>query len=251
LPAIPLIAVAGAVEQHQEETRLSVPTLYLDALERAGGFPAVLHPRRLVPGVADHRLDPFAGLVLTGGGDIDPSFYGQDPDPHLYGVDPVRDEFEIGLVHAAFERGIPVLAICRGLQVLNVALGGTLDQHIVGKTSESHGVPGGGAPVVHPVRLEPGSRLFEIMGVEVAQSSCHHHQAIASLGKGLHPVAWAGDVIEAVEGPQRGVIAVQWHPEDTAADDTAQQRLFDALLQRTLERQPGASGNQPVVSFLE
>jgi putative glutamine amidotransferase len=234
LPALPLIAVVGAVEKHQAEDRLAVPTLYLEAVERAGGLPAVVHPVRLEENATDQHLDPFAGLVLMGGGDIDPSFYGHPPDPHQYGVDALRDEFEIALARAALERGMAVLAICRGLQVLNVALGGTLDQDIVGKTTESHGVPGGGAPVLHRVRLEPGSNLFQIMGVESVQSSCHHHQAIAALGKSLKPVAWADDgVIEALEGPDAGVIAVQWHPEDTAANDPAQQRLFDALVQRT------------------
>lgn len=238
MPAfLPLIAVVGAVEKHEAEARLAVPTLYLEAVERAGGLPAVVHPVRLDGEVTHQYLDPFAGLVLTGGGDMDPSFYGQPPDPHLYGVDALRDEFEMALARAALQRGIPMLAICRGLQVLNVALGGTLDQHIVGKTTESHGIPGGGAPVLHPVRLEPGSSLLEIMGVESVESSCHHHQAIAAVGKGLKPVAWADDgVIEALEGQTKGFIAVQWHPEDTAPDDPAQQRLFDALVQRTFER---------------
>jgi putative glutamine amidotransferase len=237
LPASPLIAVVGEVDKHQGEAHLVVPTLYLEAVERAGGLPAVVHPVRLQDEDPGPHLDAFEGLVLTGGGDIDPSFYGTPPDPHLYGVDAVRDEFEIAIARTALERGVPMLAICRGLQVLNVALGGTLDQHIVGKTTEAHGIPGGGAPVVHRVRLEPGSTLSEIMGVESVESSCHHHQAIATVGAGLKPVAWADDgVIEALEGPTAAVIAVQWHPEDTAAGDAAQQRLFDALVQRARER---------------
>lgn len=234
MTAAPLIAVAGAVEMLKEQPHLAVPTLYLEAIERAGGLPLVLHAVRVESEVIKHRLDPFDGLVLTGGGDIDPTFYGQDPDPHLYGVDAVRDRFEIELARTALERGMPLLAICRGLQVLNVALGGSLEQHIVGKTSESHGIPGGGEPVLHAVRLEPGSGLAAIMKVDRVESSCHHHQAIATLGRGLKPVAWADDdVIEALEGDQPTVIAVQWHPEDTAARDPAQQRLFDALVRTT------------------
>jgi putative glutamine amidotransferase len=244
LPASPLIAVVGAVEKHQEEARLSVPTLYLEAIERAGGLPVVVHPLRLEGEDSHHFLDRFGALVLTGGGDIDPSFYGQSPDPHLYGLDAIRDEFEIALTGAALERGVPLLAICRGIQVLNIARGGTLDQHIVGKTSETHGIPGGGAPVLHPVRVEPGSTLFEVMGVESIVSSCHHHQAIATLGEGLKPVAWADDgVIEAVEGPTTAVIAVQWHPEDTAADDPVQQKLFDTLVQKARQSQPSSRGD--------
>jgi len=233
---MPLIAVVGAVEAHKQQPHLTVPALYLEAVERAGGFPVALQPIKLEADGARLRLNAFDGLVLTGGGDIDPAFYGQAPDPHVYGVDAVRDEFEIELVRAALERGMPVLAICRGLQVLNVALGGSLEQHIVGKTSESHGIPGGGEPVLHAVRLEPRSGLAGIMQVDRVESSCHHHQAIATLGRGLKPVAWADDdVVEALESDQSGVIAVQWHPEDTAARDPAQQRLFDALVRRTSE----------------
>jgi putative glutamine amidotransferase len=228
----PLVAVVGATKEYADKPDLTVPLLYLEAIERAGGRPAVLHPIELEPGAGSRWLDPFEGLVLTGGGDIDPAFYGQAPDPHLYGVDTTRDAFEIELARAAIERRFPLLAICRGIQVVNVALGGTLDQHIVGKPGlEPHGIPGGGSPVLHPVKVEPESMLSRAMGMGTAVSSCHHHQAIAEVGPGLRPVAWTDDgVIEAVEIPGCPLIAVQWHPEDTAADDSAQQGLFDALV---------------------
>jgi putative glutamine amidotransferase len=229
----PLIAVAGATKEYADKPDLTVPLVYLDALERAGGRPVVLHPVKLERGAGEDWLAAFHGLVLIGGGDLDPSFYGQAPAPQVYGVDTVRDVFEIELARAALELGKPLLAICRGIQVVNVALGGTLDQHIIGRPGiEEHGVPGGGVPVLHTIRVDPESGLGRVMGVGEAVSSCHHHQAIATLGDGLQPVAWTDDgIIEAVEGPD-GLIAVQWHPEDTAANDPAQQSLFTALVDR-------------------
>jgi putative glutamine amidotransferase len=222
----PLVAVVEASKEHAGKPDLTVPLLYLEAIERAGGRPAVLHAVPIGPGDGSNWLKPFDALVLTGGGDVDPVLYGQRPGPDVYGVDAGRD---------AFDDRFPLLAICRGLQVVNVALGGTLDQHIIGKPGlMPHGVPGGGSPVLHPVSIERDSILGRAMGVDTAVSSCHHHQAVATIGRDLRPVAWTGDgVIEAVEAHSRPMIAVQWHPEDTAADDPAQQGVFDALVRAT------------------
>lgn len=246
----PLVAVIGAIEQHRGSVDLLVPGLYLDALERAGGVPAVLYPAELEAGEARRRLEPFAGLVLIGGGDLDPSLYGQAPGEFLYGVNRLRDVFEVEMLRAATEIGIPVLAICRGLQLLNVARGGSLDQHITDRDGlEAHGVPAGGDPVMHEVRLDPQSDLFSVMRVERVLSSCHHHQAVATLGAGLQPVAWSDDgIVEGVEDVRASVVAVQWHPEDTAAQDPAQQRLFDSLVERSLSRVgTGERGTDPSV----
>jgi putative glutamine amidotransferase len=229
------VAVIGAIEEHGNSTDLTVPGLYLDALERAGGAPVVLFPVELDAGEARRRLAPFQGLLLTGGGDLHPSLYGQPPGEHLYGVNRVRDVFEVEMLLAATEIGMPVLAICRGLQLVNVARGGSLDQHITDREGlETHGVPAGGNPVVHEVRLDPESDLFREMGVERVLCSCHHHQAVARVGEGLRPVAWTDDgIVEGLEDPAESLVAVQWHPEDTAAEDQAQQRLFDSLVERS------------------
>jgi putative glutamine amidotransferase len=243
LSAPPLIAVVGANKEYADKPDLTVPLVYLEAVERAGGRPAVLHPVELEGGAGEAWLAPFDGLILTGGGDLDPSFYGEAAAPQVYGVDAVRDVFELELARAALKVGKPLLAICRGIQVVNVALGGTLDQHIIGKPGiEAHGVPGGGVPVLHTVRVDPESELGRVMGVADVVSSCHHHQAIASLGHGLHSVAWTSDgIIEAVEGVE-GLLAVQWHPEDTAADDPAQQSLFDSLVERARAKSTTTAG---------
>ena len=231
----PLIAVTGRHLGPDRVTQwtmgaLGTPRGYTDALVRAGARPAVLPPAAVGDALAG-----FDGLVLTGGVDIDPARYGADPHPALYGVDPELDTFELDLALAALDEELPVLAICRGHQVLNVALGGTLDQHLPdhGSTIE-HGTPAtsktGGSD--HEVRIAPGTLLAEALGTDRATVRSHHHQAVATLGKGLVATAWADDgVIEAMELPDREwVVSVQWHPEVTAGTDPVQQRLFDAFV---------------------
>ena len=233
--AAPLVAVpayrlpAGRVAKW-DAGGFAVPDTYVFAARRAGIRPLAV--METDPDAALEVLDRVDGLMLLGGGDLDPATYGAAGHERVYGVDRERDAVELALVRAALDRAMPVLAICRGLQVLNVALGGTLIQHVpdLGGTTE-HGVPGGGGTVMHDVKVEPGSLLAAVTGAEVLATSSHHHQAIDSLAGGLQVTARADDgIIEAVEhGGPGWTIAVQWHPEDTAADDPAQQALFDAL----------------------
>lgn len=214
---------------------------YLDAIHRAGGHAALLAPVEGFHGdtaaaVARDLLTRVDALVLTGGPDLDPTTYGQVPHDTVYGLDTVVDAFELELARAAHESSIPTLAICRGLQVLNVALGGTLHQHI----PEHPGVTPHGTPAVddgallHAFDLDPSSRIAAAIGTTSVRGSCHHHQAIDRLAPPLRVVAQAADgIIEACElhaASDRFFVAVQWHPEDTAADDPVQQRLFDALV---------------------
>ncbi len=232
LVAIPAYHLAPGRVARWESGTFAVPDPYVDALRRAGLRP-VLVP---APGDAppEEILEPFDGLVLIGGGDVEPSRYGAEPNAELYGLEPERDELEIGLLHAADRMDVPTLAICRGTQVLNVAFGGTLIQHLPDVEGlVAHGVPAGGAPITHDVKAEPGSRLAEACGDGPLACSSHHHQGLDRLGDGLVPVAWTEDGL--VEGVERGrgwMVGVQWHPEDTADRDPAQQALFDAFGER-------------------
>lgn len=246
----PLIAVAGRrlhagqAAPWPDQPALAVPTPYLEALHRAGGEPAVFLQREIGPEEASPLLGRFEGLLLIGGTDIEPSRYGQERHPECYGIDPQRDAFEIALVHGAVARGLPTLAICRGIQIVNVALGGTLDQHITGRDGLiAHGVPAGGSGVSHPVDLEPGAQVAKAVAVDRPDCFSHHHQALARIGRGLRPVGWTEDgLVEAVELSDGWLLGVQWHPEETADRDPAQQGLFDALVDRARDPQTSASG---------
>jgi putative glutamine amidotransferase len=241
VPMRPLIAVpaypvkAGRVEGWVS-AGVAAPLPYVEALQRAGAQEAILSPVPIDDADAAAVLTRFDGLLLLGGGDLHPVEYGQDRRSEVYSVIPHRDRFEIALARAAIEHGVPTLAICRGHQVLNVAQGGTLDQHITGRDGLlDHGKPGveGGASV-HELELEPGSLLADAMGVTHASCSSHHHQAVDRVGDGLRVTAHAPDgIIEGIElTGDAWIVGAQWHPEDTAADEPTQQRLFDTFVEQ-------------------
>ena len=240
----PLVAV---VAYHLADDRVprwphggyGVPGPYLDRLRAAGARTAIISPGE--SGDAEEILEPFDGLMLVGGGDVDPSRYGQEPSENIYGVEPDRDAFEIDVLHAADELGIPTLCICRGMQIMNVAFGGTLVQHLpeVPRTQE-HGAPVADERTMHEVRSDERSRLRATTGVEVISCSSHHHQAPDRIGDGLRATGWTADgVVEAIERERDDqderpyeagwMLGVQWHPEETAANDPSQQALFGAL----------------------
>jgi len=238
MPGRPLVAVAGRPLAPQRvrgwaDPAVAIQETYLAAIRRAGGHDATLDPFELGPAEARELLARFDALVLTGGDDVDPATYGEEPHPEVYGTHPLSDRFELALLRAALDGDVAVLAICRGIQILNVAFGGSLDQHITGRPGLiGHGVPGrDGRPELHAVDVDAGSRLAAAMGGERVVGSSHHHQAVGRLGEGLRVTARAPDgVVEGLELPGARLLAVQWHPEDTAADDPVQQRLFDALV---------------------
>lgn len=209
---------------------------YLECIRRADGQDVLLAPRVLTGDDARSLLAGLDALILSGGDDVDPSSYGETPHPSVGTTDRVCDEFEIALVRAAIQVRLPVLAICRGLQILNVALGGTLDQHITGRPGLlDHGIPGpDGEPLLHEVVIDDGSLLARSMRTRTATCSSHHHQAIDQLAPTLRVTSRSSDgVIEGVElTGHDNVLAVQWHPEETAGVDPVQQRLFDALADR-------------------
>jgi putative glutamine amidotransferase len=227
--SVPVIGISTYSEQARwgawDTTALLVPRRYADQVAAAGGIPVLLPPFAGIEQAA-RRLD---GLVLAGGGDIDPAEFGAQPHPRAGGVRPDRDAAEFALVRAALASGLPLLGICRGLQVLNVALGGTLHQHLPDLVGHDGHSPLPGGYGWHQVRTAPGSRLAGVLGDGAFAVPTHHHQSIDRLGRGLAASAWADDgVIEAVEsgGADGGfLLAVQWHPE--AGDDP---RLFHALI---------------------
>jgi putative glutamine amidotransferase len=211
---------------------------YVAAIRRAGGRTVLLAGD---DGASpDEILEPFDAVLLAGGGDVDPARYGQDPDDTVYGVDPARDELETGLVHAALARGVPTLCVCRGMQVANVAFGGTLLQHLPDVPGlGDHGRPPEG-PILHDVALEDGTLLRRIVGDGTVRAASHHHQGIDHLGEGLRVSGRSDDgLVESFEAAEGWLVAVQWHPEETATEDPAQQSLFDALVVEASSRRAG------------
>lgn len=231
---IPLIGVSTYVADARwgswERRAAVLPESYFELVAAAGGRPVLLPPpARGLGGPesgADEVVAVLDGLVLTGGGDVDPLAYGEEPVPEVSGVDPTRDASERALLEAALRADLPILAICRGCQVLNVELGGTLHQHlpdVVGHLAHRN------APYMFgdvDVETVPGSLAAGVFGASPTVR-CSHHQAIRELGRGLVATAATPDgVVEAVELPSaRFVLAVQWHPEEDW-----DQRPFDALV---------------------
>jgi gamma-glutamyl-gamma-aminobutyrate hydrolase PuuD len=152
-------------------------------------------------------LDAVQGLVLTGGGDIDPVLFGAARHPATGPANELRDECELALAREAAARKLPTLAICRGVQVLNVALGGTLVQDIPSaiRTTIEHDAETERSSRVHDVAIDRQSRLAGIFGADRITTNSFHHQSVERLASGLHTVATApDDVIEAVECTDRG-----------------------------------------------
>lgn len=210
-----------------------LPTNYVEAVRRAGGLALLIPPGETR---TDAVLDSIDGLVLTGGGDIDPSKSGCQKHDMVYMTDTDRDRLELDLAGGALERKVPLLAICRGIQILNVLLGGTVHAHIPDQFGQAtdHRLPPR-EPVPHPVQIDPGSRTAEILGVTETQPMSWHHQAIDRLASSARIVARAPDgVPEAIEiEGNENVLALQWHPEVTADSDPVQQKPFEWLVKRS------------------
>jgi putative glutamine amidotransferase len=211
--------------------RFHLPVEYVEAVRRAGAMVWLIPPGEPHLPELVARLD---GLVLSGGGDLDPAHYGGATDhPELYGVHRERDATELALARAAFDRKLPTLGICRGCQVVNVAFGGSLIEHLPDEVGHelAHRGEGPGTSKLHEVDIARGSRLLSIVGRERPSTASSHHQALRRVAGGFTVSAHAPDgTIEAVERRDHPFyLAVQWHPEETAAEDPGQQRLFDAL----------------------
>jgi putative glutamine amidotransferase len=239
---LPLIGVSTSITVDKHPERASVNTAYLHAIQEAGGIPVLLPPE-LNDAARDVLWERLDGLILTGGGDIDPARFREARHPATSEVSEARDVLEIGLVHRALADDVPLFAICRGLQVVNVALGGSLYQDIADQYRDT---PNGERTPLRHNQTEPrdrpthavkvmgeGTRLGKILGALELEVNSMHHQAVKTLGRGLRGVAWAPDgIVEGLElaDGDRFVVGVQWHPEELIARDDAARNLFAALV---------------------
>jgi putative glutamine amidotransferase len=229
----PLVAIPtyhlGPGKVGNWEGAYALPEPYVAALVAAGARVALLPPSQA--GAAGELLARVDGLLLAGGGDIEPARYGAGDHPAQYGMDPARDELELELATTAVSMGVPVLAICRGVQLLNVAFGGTLVQHL--PDGDGHLVHRDEArQAMHDVEVERESRLGGALGQTRATCRSHHHQGLERIGDGFRPVAWAPDgLVEGIERDQGWTVGVLWHPESTAATDPVQHRLLRSFVE--------------------
>lgn len=227
----PRILVPIPIQDQSADGRLrfSLSANYVKALLACGAVPLLL-PVGVDLGEARALFEQADGVMLTGGGDVNPKRYHQAQHEETYGIDDERDELEIALVRWAAEADKPLLGICRGIQVVNVALGGSLNQHI----EDHRGNPQQRSAVLHNVRVVSGSRLAHAVGTGEIGVNSFHHQAIERLAEGLTITARAPEdgVIEGVELPRcRYFVAVQWHPEDMFEERKDMRALFCDFVQ--------------------
>jgi len=232
--ARPVIGMCTALEQARwsvwEQPAMLLARNYVDAVQCAGALVLMLPPDPHVVQAPEEVLDLIDGLVLTGGADIDPAFYGQQAHAETVDTVPERDAFEIALARAAIERDLPVLGICRGMQLINVARGGTLLQHLpehFGHGQHRRAI-GSFDGADHDVRLLEGTLAARAAGETEHATKSHHHQGIDRLGEGLVvsgrsildelPEAIEMDRSPPARSPSRRfVLGVQWHPEADVA----------------------------------
>ncbi|MDX2100372.1 MAG: gamma-glutamyl-gamma-aminobutyrate hydrolase family protein [Leptolyngbyaceae cyanobacterium bins.59] len=206
-----------------------LPRAYVEAIRRAGGLPMLLPPGETN---LEAILATVDGLLLPGGGDINPMLYGGSDHPAIYNVDPERDAFELPLAQLALQRDIPILGICRGLQVLSVVSGADLVAHVpdefgslvIHRAERTQ-------PTQHPVDLLSGTRLVRLMEQSTLMVNSLHHQAVREVPPGWQVAARAADgLIEAIEHRTHPwALALQWHPE-LSPDNLLQCRIFQAFV---------------------
>ncbi len=231
-PLIGITAPPGTLEVLLQKSYMQA---YITAIKNAGGEP------KLLP-IEDHKFDPTAlmkdldGLLLSGGGDVDPARYGGEPYPHLQHVSIERDDLEFGLLDTAIQQDIPFLGICRGCQVVNVALGGSLYTDLPEQfgVTFNHSAPDSFPKdhLMHPIRCLPDFFLADQHSRTEGRVNSRHHQGIRVLAKGLDIMAVAPDgLIEAIRLPGHSFgYAVQWHPENLPHDPSSVE-LFRSFVQ--------------------
>ena len=204
---------------------------YIHAIEEHDGIPRILYP-----GVPDSEYDNINGLLLTGGPDIDPSYFGET-EHETTEVESDRDKLELSLFERAIEEDIPVFGICRGIQVMSVAMGGSLYQDIPSHFTDhlTHKIMENTDDSWHKIKVQQGSLLNQITCENAVIVNSRHHQALKVIGEGFVVTAQSEDgIIEAIEDKSKKfVLGVQYHPErmcKTAESQEHRGKLFKAFI---------------------
>ena len=233
----PVIGICGAY--HTEEETVLIKETYTNAILRWGGLPVVL-PEVTDKETIERYLDVIDGLLLSGGGDIEASIFGEEKLPESGEPNLKRDAFELSITPLAVERQMPVFGICRGMQVLNVALGGTIYQDIpvqLGIPCEKHRQEKPYSAPYHEVLLERNGLFASIVGSDSVMTNSMHHQSLKDIAESLVVEGRTADgVIEAVSSRENeGVFGVQFHPEYLQENDPALAGLFRHFIVKAAE----------------
>ena len=212
---------------------------YIRAVEKFGGI-----PRTLYPGISEDEYSDINGLLLSGGPDIDPVYYGEE-EHETADINADRDALELPLFKWAMEEELPVFGICRGIQVMNVAIGSSLYQDIPSQFTDflTHKIVETSNDTWHNIKIQPSSLLNEITGDTSAEVNSRHHQSLKVIGEGFTVTAQSEDgIIEAIEdGSKRFMIGVQYHPErmfkepDSSELNEHAAKLFEAFIKAASE----------------
>ena len=205
----------------------------VDIINELGALPIVLPD---VPGAkGEDYVDLFDALIIPGGPDADPTFYGEEPSRHIGSTNYKRDVFEAELFKAFYKAGKPIFGICRGCQFINILMGGSVYQDLAADNPDSyirHSQGADGSYPTHHVEVAKGSSLYKSLGA-TAYVNSRHHQGIKKVGEGLTVTAKAADgVVEAIETADGQIVAVQWHPENMWQEHAEMRRLFEDFIGR-------------------
>ena len=205
----------------------------VDIINELGALPVVLPD---VPGAkGEDYVDLFDALIIPGGPDADPTFYGEEPSRHIGSTNYKRDVFEAEIFKAFYKAGKPIFGICRGCQFINILMGGSVYQDLAADNPDSyirHSQGADGSYPTHHVEIAKGSSLYKSLGA-TAYVNSRHHQGIKKVGEGLTVTAKAADgVVEAIETADGQIVAVQWHPENMWQEHAEMRRLFEDFIGR-------------------
>lgn len=232
--------IIGITAEVKDDKSYYLSSVYSDTVLQAGGIPL------LIPLIPDKDINQLSqqidGLIITGGEDIDPAYYGELPHLHLQRITPRLDKMEFALVQKFLELDKPYIGTCRGLHMLNIVMGGSLHQSLHDQRDEytlQHRQNAIRTHRSHPVKVDKKSKIYQIFQEEEFKVNSFHHQGVKKLGDGLKIVATAPDgIVEAIESENHTFIyGFQWHPEEFALiGDEPSQKLFTKFIEAAIER---------------
>lgn len=241
--------IVGITTEVKEDGNYFMPSVYTNAIIQAGGIPVIIP---LIPGEDLEELcDEIDALFVTGGEDINPSYYNATPHVNLGRITPKLDEMEFALVQKMLKLDKPYIGVCRGMHMLNIVFGGTLYQSIHSQRKEpvmQHEQQANRTHRSHPVKVEKDSRLYELLQEDEFKVNSFHHQAVNKVGENLRVVARASDgIIECVESTKHTfVFGFQWHPEEFVIEgDEGSKRIFKNYIQAAINKAKGIKLPQP------